>query len=75
VAALKKSDQLKTIDVVGFNGFFLAMAHWRLGENEEARKCYDRAVTATERNGGKDPRLKRFQAEAMEVMGLADKQD
>jgi WD40 repeat protein len=32
-------------DLDGFDLFFLAMAHHRLGHREEARRCFDRALT------------------------------
>src|SRR5712692_3496097 len=33
-----------------FDWFFLAMAHWRLDQKEEARKWYDQAVDWMEKN-------------------------
>ena len=40
--------------------FFLAMAHWQLGEKEEARKWYDQAVEWMEKNNPDDEELRRF---------------
>ena len=58
-------------DTESFNTFFLAMAHWQLGEKEEARDWYDRAVAWMDKN---DPQyeLKRFRAEAEALLGLGD---
>jgi len=75
IEALKKSDELYKGDRASFNAFFLAMAHWRLDEKEEARRCYDRAVAWMEKNTPEDKRLKRFRAEAMELLGAGEKKD
>ena len=42
----------------------LAMAHWRLGEEYQARKRYDEAVQWMTANGPDDPELRRCRAEA-----------
>jgi hypothetical protein len=56
------------------------MAHWRLGEKEKARRWYDRAVRWMEKH--KDPsqgnnewpeELRRFRAEAAELLGMKEK--
>jgi tetratricopeptide (TPR) repeat protein len=56
---------------------FLALAHRKLGHDDEARKAYDRAVEWLEKNKAlleKDPEraneLGRFRGEAEEVLGL-----
>jgi tetratricopeptide (TPR) repeat protein len=79
VTALEKSLEL------GVNGwgyrtrpdssewFFLAMAHWRLGDKEQARKWYDKAVEWTDKNRPGDPELRRFREEAAEVLGVGQK--
>src|SRR5262249_19838876 len=43
IMALEKSMELRK-GGDSFNWFFLAMAHWQLGETNKARACYDRAV-------------------------------
>jgi tetratricopeptide (TPR) repeat protein/sugar lactone lactonase YvrE len=69
VEALTKSVQLS-------NGgssedfFFLAMAHWQLGDKEQARTWYDRAVAWMEKNQPKNEELRRFRAEAAALLGL-----
>jgi tetratricopeptide (TPR) repeat protein len=50
--------------------FFLAMAHWRLGDHNKARVWFDRAVQWMDRHKPHDDELCRFRAEA-QVM-LAD---
>jgi tetratricopeptide (TPR) repeat protein len=54
----------------GSASFFLAMAHKQLGQKDEARKWYDRAVAWMDKNQSNDKELRRFRAEAAEVLGL-----
>ena len=57
--------------------FFLAMVHWRLGNHDEARKSYDEAIKCMDQNKlqndvRNDEQLRRFQAEAEELLKIAD---
>jgi hypothetical protein len=52
--------------------FFLAMAHWQLGEKDEARKYYDKAVAWMDKNKPDDEELRRFRAEAAALLGVPD---
>jgi serine/threonine protein kinase/Flp pilus assembly protein TadD len=72
VAALEKSVQLRG-GGDSFDWFFLAMAHGRLGHQEEARKWYDKAAQWMEKNQPRDEELRRFDAEAAELLGLKKK--
>jgi tetratricopeptide (TPR) repeat protein len=61
----------------GFDWLFLAMTHRKLGDNDQARKFFDMAVAWREKNrqalqGNKaqEDELRRFQAEAEEVLEL-----
>ena len=56
----------------GFDWFFLAMAHWQLGEKDEAREWYERAVEWTENNKNRedDEALQRLRSEAAELLGI-----
>jgi tetratricopeptide (TPR) repeat protein len=56
-----------------FDWFFLAMAHWQLGGKSEARKWYDQAVQWMEKNQSKDDELRRFRAEAEELLQIKDR--
>jgi tetratricopeptide (TPR) repeat protein len=47
-----------------FDWFFLAMAHWRLGEREKAQAWFNRAVQWMEKNRPHDEQLRRFRTEA-----------
>src|SRR5262249_54638712 len=55
-----------------YDTFFLAMAHWQLGENEEAWRFYDRAAPGMDKNQPQNDELKRFRAEAEALLGLGD---
>ena len=53
-----------------FNAFFLAMAHWRLGQNSQARHWYDKGVQRMEQDRTNEAELLRFRAEAAELIGI-----
>jgi serine/threonine protein kinase len=55
-----------------FDWFFLAMAHWHLGDKDQARRRYGQAVQWMEKNRPEDEELRGFRAEAAELLG-ADK--
>jgi tetratricopeptide (TPR) repeat protein len=70
IDALTKSDELRKGEMFSFNAFFLAMAHWQLGEKEEARKSYDQAVAWMEKNQPEDDELRRFREEAATLLNV-----
>lgn len=49
--------------------FFMAMAHWRLGDRSVALEYYDKAVAWMKQNSPKDSVLIRFKAEAAALLG------
>ena len=51
------------------------MANWQLGKKEEARKWYDKAVEWMEKNQPKNEELRRFRAEAAELLRIEKKKD
>ena len=55
--------------------FFLAMAQWQLGNNNEARGWYDRAVAWMDKNQPKNEELRRFKSEASELLEAETKKD
>jgi tetratricopeptide (TPR) repeat protein len=57
-----------------WNALFLAMAHQRLGQQEGARQWYDRAVEWMEKYEPNHMELRRFRAEAAELLGIAEPQ-
>jgi tetratricopeptide (TPR) repeat protein len=64
IQALDKAEELGRGREFGFNATFLAMARWQLGEREEARRLYDRAVEWMTKNKPDDDELRQFLAEA-----------
>jgi tetratricopeptide (TPR) repeat protein len=72
VAALRKSVELR-------NGgdaedcFFLAMAHWHLGDKDEARQWYDRGLQWMVKNNANNEELRRTDAEATSLLGVKDR--
>jgi tetratricopeptide (TPR) repeat protein len=73
LAALEKSMALYAARPEGerlesFNTFPLALAHQRLGNQEEARRWYDRAVGWMEKHRPKDEELRRLRAEAEDLI-------
>jgi tetratricopeptide (TPR) repeat protein len=51
--------------------FFLAMAHWRIGHKDEARSWYEKGVQWMDRAEPQNDELRRFRAEAEELLGIA----
>jgi phosphatidylserine/phosphatidylglycerophosphate/cardiolipin synthase-like enzyme len=72
VTALEKSTTLRQ-GGDSFDWFFLAMAHYQLAQKVEARRWYDKAVEWMDKNKPQDPELRRFRAEAADLLGLKDK--
>jgi serine/threonine protein kinase/tetratricopeptide (TPR) repeat protein len=72
IEALEKSEALEPDEHLAHNGLFLAMAHWRLGREGEARTWYGKAVAWMGRDRPKDPELARFRAEAAALLGRAE---
>jgi serine/threonine-protein kinase len=69
VESLTKSVQLRK-GGDGTNYCFLAMAHWQLGEKDKARTWYDQAVAWMDQHKPQDEELRRFRAEAAELLGI-----
>jgi tetratricopeptide (TPR) repeat protein len=67
ITALEKSMELDQGNS-GFDWLFLAMAHWQFDHKEEARKWYDQAVEWMEKNKSDNGELRRFRAEAEELI-------
>jgi tetratricopeptide (TPR) repeat protein len=70
IAALEKSIELREQGGDSFQWFFLAMAHWQVGNKEQALQRYGRAVEWADKNRPADAQLRRFRAEAAELLGL-----
>lgn len=48
---------------------------YQLGNKEESRKWYDKAVEWMDKNDPHDDELKRFRAEAAEVLGIKEEKE
>jgi tetratricopeptide (TPR) repeat protein len=84
IQALEKSIELNPPGADPDQWLFLAMAHWQLGHQEEARRWYDRAAEWIERNSdklrgdawttGRLPMdLRDCRAEAARLLGVQEK--
>jgi WD40 repeat protein len=71
IEALKRSIDLE-LPASAYNTLFLAMAHWQVGEKDEARKWYGQAIEWMQKNQTNDE-LRRFRAEAEELLGATGK--
>src|SRR5262249_23307042 len=60
---LTKAEALAPEKYLGFNAFFLAMAHWQLGEQDKAREWYNRAAQWVDKHQPANEELRRFRAE------------
>jgi tetratricopeptide (TPR) repeat protein len=72
VADLQKSMSLRA-GGDSFDWFFLSMANGRLGDHDEARRWFDRAVQGMDRHKPHDQELRRFRTEAETLLAEADK--
>ncbi len=76
-AAIAALDKVRELGSSGdsYEWFFLAMAHWKLGEKDKARQWYERAVQWMDKNQSTNEELRRFRAEAAALLGVKDKKD
>ncbi len=58
---IDKEDEIET-------WLFLAMAHWQLGRQDEARTSYDQAVQWMDKSKGANEQLRRFRTEAERLL-------
>jgi tetratricopeptide (TPR) repeat protein len=72
VAALEKSEQLAPGQSTAENYFFLAMAHWQLGEKDKAKSCFVKAAGWMDKNQPGDHELLQCRAEASKLIGAPD---
>jgi Flp pilus assembly protein TadD len=56
-----------------YDRFFEAIAYWHLGEQDTARRCYDEGVKWMEQHEPRHPDLRRFRAEAAELLQTQDR--
>src|SRR5271165_1010374 len=69
-AAVTAMEKVKELGSAGdsFQWFLLAMAHWQLGNKDQARQWYDRAVEWMDKNKPENDELGRFRIEAGEML-------
>jgi dipeptidyl aminopeptidase/acylaminoacyl peptidase len=72
IDALTRSNELSQGRYVAFNALFVAMAHWQLGEHDIALQRYTDAANWIDKFAPEDPELRRFRAEAVELLGLTE---
>ena len=72
VAALEKSTALRN-GGDSSDWYFLAMARWQLGDKEDARRWYDKAVRWQEKNQPGNEELTRFRGEAEDLLKIEKK--
>jgi eukaryotic-like serine/threonine-protein kinase len=68
VTALEEARALRQGGASPATCFFLAMAQWRLGQEEQARQWYDLAAGWMDRNPSQTEELRRFRAEAKALL-------
>ena len=73
VESLDKSIKRMEDDVSLSFRFFLAMAHWQLGQKDEARQQFDKSVELMEQMAEANSTLKLIHTEAAELLGIPDK--
>jgi hypothetical protein len=71
--ALNKSNELLKGNELSFNAFFIAMAHWQMGNKDEARTWFDRAVDWMVQHKPNDRELQRFRSEAEALLKIEAK--
>jgi len=73
IAALEKSEAVAPGLFTAADGFFLAMAYWRVGEKEKVREWYAKALMSVEtasQPAGRE--LAHFRLEASRLLGISD---
>lgn len=70
IVALEKSMELRGGGGDAYDWYFLAMAHWKLGQKAEALSYFEKAVAWSERANDKD--LGRLKKEAAELLGMSE---
>jgi serine/threonine protein kinase/Flp pilus assembly protein TadD len=74
ISALQKYRELRTTDAEWTNPFFLAMAHWQLGNKDEAVQWYDKAVDWMARRNANSELMVRLRTEAAELLKIDKKE-
>jgi tetratricopeptide (TPR) repeat protein len=75
IEGLRKSNELEAKATLGFNGYFLAMAHHRRGESGPARIWFEVAGRWHRRSAPANEELKLLRAEAAGLLGVGAEGD
>jgi serine/threonine protein kinase/tetratricopeptide (TPR) repeat protein len=67
--SLRSPDDAKNAN----ESFFLAMAHWQLGDKTDARQWFEKGAAWMDKGKLRDDEVRRFRAEAAGVLGIKDK--
>jgi tetratricopeptide (TPR) repeat protein len=70
--ALEKAVALEDSSGSALKSFFFAMNYWQLGQPDEARRHYDRAMLWMKQNAADAKRLRGIQAEATALLKIED---
>ena len=71
IAAIERAASLRKHDEPA-DSLMLALAYWKLGENDRSRSCYDRAIQRMQKSGWENDESYRFRDEAADLLGLAE---
>lgn len=72
IRGLRRARELDGPRSLGVDGFFLAMAHRRLGDEEQAGLWYDRSVAWMDETMADNEELRRFRSEAAALLGRVE---
>jgi serine/threonine protein kinase/tetratricopeptide (TPR) repeat protein len=72
IETLTRSLELQKGDNVAHDAFFIAMARWQLGDEEQARKWFNVALLSMPKDTPQNWQLRRFRAEAAELLRLPE---
>jgi hypothetical protein len=71
IETLQRAESLDPGKYFAFNGFFIAMAQYKLGKHAEAKSWFDRSVEWMNQGHATDPELIRFHKEARDLIDSA----
>ncbi len=72
IQALQQAEEQVPGDILAWNGFFLAMAYWQLGNQDESRQWYQRSAEWMEQKTPDNKELLGFRAEAAKLLGISE---
>ena len=73
ITSVGVSEVFRTTDAEWSNPFLLAMAHWQLGDKDEARQWFDKGAQWMDAHNANSETMVRFRKEAAELLGVNEK--